>query len=116
MKRVGPLKRVTPLRSRSRLRPVSKKRQRENRVRSVVRAEVLERDGNCQARDLIPRVACGGPLDVHELVRRSQWRAGILDPSNCLVLCRWHHSYVTEHPELAHELGLSRWSWEREAS
>jgi hypothetical protein len=47
-------------------------------------------------------------LDVHELVRRSQWRAGWLVPSNAIVLCRAHHMWCHDHPLEARNLGLLR--------
>jgi 5-methylcytosine-specific restriction endonuclease McrA len=105
--------RKVPLRSFTRLRPMSKRRRRELRQRAQVRVEVLERDGGCVARDRLPQVSCsGGDLDVHELVRRSQWRAGWLYASNCVAICRRHHDYVGLHPEHAHAVGLVRWSYE----
>jgi hypothetical protein len=104
-----PLKRGTRgLRRRTPLRPISDRRRGELRLRAVVRAEVLGRDGGCVARDRLPQVDCGGSLDVHELVRRSQWRAGWLVPSNAIVLCRNHHSWCHDHPLEARNLGLLR--------
>jgi hypothetical protein len=102
-----PSRRV-PLRSRTPLPRMSKRRRGELRVRAVVREEVLGRDGGCVARDRLPQVDCGGPLDVHELVRRSQWRAGWLVPDNAIVLCRAHHMWCHDHPLEARNLGLLR--------
>jgi 5-methylcytosine-specific restriction endonuclease McrA len=114
MKRSPMPTRKVPLRSFARLRPMSKRRRRELRQRAQVRVEVLERDGGCVARDRLPQVSCsGGDLDVHELVRRSQWRAGWLYASNAVAICRNHHRLVTERPELGHSVGLVVWSWER---
>jgi hypothetical protein len=72
------------------MRVMSKRRRGELRVRAVVRAEVLGRDGGCVARDRLPQVDCSGPLDVHELV------------------CRNHHSWCHDHPLEARNLGLLR--------
>ena len=107
------------------LRPMSNKRRKQLIERAQVRQEVLERDGGCvfwaQAwstdqwlpGDLVGApVRCQGPMDVHEVVRRSQNSEAWLTPALCVVLCRAHHSFVTEHPEAAHRLGLVKWSWE----
>lgn len=103
------------LERRVRIKQISAKRARLLRLRREVRAEVLERDGyTCQAREVLPDIACSGRLDVHELVRRSQWSEGWLYASNCVAVCRNHHRFVTTHPEVGHAVGLVVWSWERE--
>ncbi|HEY3484295.1 MAG TPA: hypothetical protein VGK49_02875 [Ilumatobacteraceae bacterium] len=102
------LQRHTPLRK------MSAKRARLLKLRRAVRAEVLERDGfTCQAREVLPDIACEGRLDVHELVRRSQWSEGWLYAPNCKTVCRAHHEFVTARPEVGHAVGLVIWSWER---
>jgi hypothetical protein len=100
--------RKTPLRSRARLKPMSVKRRRDLVKRKAVREFVLGRDGGCVARDKLPQIACSGVLDVHELVRRSQWRAGWLVADNAIVLCRAHHDWCHAHPLEARNLGLLR--------
>lgn len=97
---------------RSRLRSVSLKRRRDLRVRAAVQVEVLERDGGCRGRGVLPTVGCAGRLEFHELVRRSQWPAGWLVPSNVVLLCSAHHRFVTLNPEAGHDVDLVRWSWE----
>ncbi len=75
---------------------------------------MLERDGyRCQAAAFVASVACSGPLDVHEVIPRSAWPAGWLSPSNCLTVCRYHHCYISDHPEDAAKVGLHGYSWQR---
>jgi hypothetical protein len=112
MKRSPMPPRRTPLRSRTPLRRMSVKRRRDLVKRAAVRVEVLGRDGGCVARDRLPQVDCSGPLDVHELVRRSQWRAGWLVADNAIVLCRSHHMWCHDNPLKARALGLLRASHE----
>jgi hypothetical protein len=113
----SPLKRSTvPLRRLTPLRKVSKKRARLLRERSKVRAFVLLRDGGCKGAAVVPSVSCSGPLDVHELVRRSQWREGFLHPENCVLLCRGHHDFVHANPSSARAVGLLLRSHERGAA
>lgn len=84
---------------------MSEKRKAEIPIRKDVRGEVIRRDKVCQARDLVWEVACGGPLDVDEIVPRG--RGGdYLDPANCQLLCRNHHRWKHEHPLRATALGF----------
>lgn len=108
MKRGGNLPRRTPLRQ------VSTKRRDEQQQRRQVVAEVIARDRVCTAATLVPDVHCYGPLDVHEMIQRSLWRAGYLDPSNCRAVCRAHHEWIDDHITEAHELGLLKHSWDRD--
>ena len=97
------------------MRQMSKRRQRERPTRALVVAQVLARDGGCVAAPLVPTVACSGPLDVHEVIPRSAWRAGYLELANTKCVCRAHHDWVGDHLLEAHDLGLHGWSWERPA-
>ena len=110
------------------LSPMSPKRRSEMAERKRVREEVLDRDGHtCQfwsrAWDLdtwmigdlagVP-TKCVGALEVHEIIPRSAWRLGYLEPTNCVTLCSGvHHPWVTDHPAEAHRLGLHGFSYER---
>lgn len=113
MKRT-PLKRSTVPLKRTPLKRISKRRQAEVPVRQAVRAEVLARDVTCRAFAAGAPGLCwhpvGEPLDVHEIVRRSRWAAGYLEPSNCLAVCRGHHDWIglNDGPNgEARRLGLS---------
>lgn len=125
MKRSGPPLRRVPLRR------VGRVGRRRAAVRARVVAEVSERDGGCRFEEFLlatatdvlhdvvfssrhrPPKRCGGRLDRHELIPRSAWPAGELVASNIVVLCRRHHSWVSDNPMLAHVLGLHGFSWER---
>lgn len=107
MKRSGPPERRTPLRQQS------ARRAGEAAARRNVVALVRARDVRCQAARRVPELGCAGPLDVHELIQRSLWPKGYLDPDNCLLVCRAHHDWIDAHVAEAHELGLLRHSWER---
>lgn len=111
-----PLARTSqPLRT-TRLRPVSEVRRQRATDRERVRETVIERDGGCAARDLLPG-ACWGRLDPHE----PHPHADLLDPDHVLCLCRRHHTGQFESAHLSpqrYELGLlchfyePLWSWE----
>lgn len=96
------------------IRQMSPRRRRELRQRAVVRRIVLERDGRCVARELLPAIECAGPSDVHEVKRRAHDGSGWLNASRCVALCRAHHRWVTDHPREGHAVGLVVWSWERQ--
>lgn len=92
---------------RSPLRRQSKKRAKEAPVRRRIVTDALERANyTCQARHLVPHVACWGPLDVDEYELRSARPGGHLDPENVQVLCRVCHDF--KHQEELHSaiLGL----------
>jgi hypothetical protein len=92
----------------------SERRFSRKELREALCAAVLERDRHtCRATRLVPSVACGGPLDVHEVIPRSAWKLGYLVMSNCLAVCRQHHDWIGDHPTDAHQLGLHGYSWER---
>lgn len=126
MKRSGPLRRKTPLRStpppvgiapipgrKARLRARSRKTVAEADQRNDVRFAALVRAGwRCEATSKVPAVSCGGPLDVDEIVPRGVRPVGHLDPDNVQVLCRAHHEWKHAHPTEAAAVGLRRWSWE----
>lgn len=96
------------------LRQKSKKREDEEAQRAAVVKAVRKRDAwTCQAKDAVPEVHCSGPLDVHEIIPRSAWRAGYLVVDNCILVCREHHDWIGDHPDEAHGYGLHGYSWER---
>ena len=77
-------------------------------------------DGACHNRGGNPLYWRNRAVDVHETLNRSQGGALIpedlpadVDPSTHFkVVCRSCHDWITEHPRLAHALGLHRWAWE----
>lgn len=85
----------------------SKKREAQYRQRRRIVAELLE------ARPVCERCHRAASTDVHEVIRRSQWRDGILELGNLRALCRPCHRWVTENPAAAVESGWSDWSWNR---
>lgn len=106
---------IVPYR-RNALRRESYKRNKERPTREALIAAVHERDRTCQAfaaHDLVG-VKCGGRLEVHEIIPRSQWAAGYLVIENTVLLCHNFHAWVTDHPQGAHALGFRRWSYERD--
>lgn len=94
------------------MRAVSLKRARLNRVRKKIIAEIVGARGPvCEARELVPDVACAGPLDAHEVLTRGRG-GSIVDPANIILICRFHHDFLTTHPAEAAALGLVRHSWD----
>jgi len=94
------------------LRGMSAKRRSQLGDRSDTRQVVLDRDEN--------RCQCGleecttHATDVHEL--KSRARGGsIVDPTNCISLCRSCHTYITTHPAWAEANGFALASWATEA-
>lgn len=108
----------TPLTRRVRLAPISPNRRRDLKRRAEVMRIVRGRDRDCRATAVSQKYpelppTCAGPLDGHELMPRSAWKAGWLDPSNVILLCRKHHDWVHAHPVTAVTLGLLSPSWHR---
>lgn len=93
---------------RSRLNPISKKRRGLLAERKVVREFVLARDNGCVGRPLVSWVDCAGPIDVHEVVRRSQDSTAWLNPDLCISICRAHHDWTHDNPGVAYQIGLLR--------
>lgn len=105
MKRGGPLKR-TALKRKTPLKAMSAKRKASLSKRRRTVQEVIERDKFCQARDLVPDVACGGPLTGHEPLFRS--RGGDpTDPEQVIACCWIHNGWIADHPKEAEAVGLA---------
>lgn len=99
---------------RARVKAMSDKRMLERQERRAVVELVISRAyGKCKAADLVPEIECYGPMDVDEIIPRSQYPGGHLDIDNCQLLCRSHHDWKHAYPEAAAALGLRKWSWER---
>jgi len=121
VKRSGPPKRRTPLRSSSQLsssqhslnrqplRATSKRKQAELAARRRIRPLIEERDGGCVAAMRVRHVACwhppGVPLDMHEVVTRGRGGSAT-DPANIILVCRAHHDWIGGHGPEAEALGL----------
>lgn len=95
---------------RTRLRPISEKRQAQNALRRELMVERfgLREEWKCSIAAL---GSCYGPVNGHERVKRSQG-GSITDMDNIILLCNFHNDYVEDNPTLARELGLSRHGWE----
>ena len=92
------LLRRSPLKRTGRLRPMSKKRQREARTYSLLRAAFLQAHPVCQMR-------CSKPSkDVHH----TQGRLGgnYLNVETWLAVCRSCHDWIHSHPKEARALNL----------
>lgn len=100
MRRKTPLKRNTPIRTRSKL-------LRRTRTRDWIKVKrhVLDRaDHRCEAR--IEGVCLGRARDAHHLVLRSQ--GGPDEPWNLASLCRPCHEHVHQNPAWSYEHGWLR--------
>lgn len=110
IERRTPLKRGAPPERRTRLRPVSKKREKVNRARRELVAGLLAQRPRCEARDLIfvvdDKHRCNlWSCDIHEVVTRARG-GSILDPDNCRAICRACHDWIHDHPKQATSIGL----------
>lgn len=96
--------------------PRMSEKARERAAARKVTVEIVRRRDNhtCQARGLVDSVRCGGPLDPHEIIPRSAWQLGYLEPGNVVTVCRRHHEWIDNHPDDAFALGLHGYSWQRE--
>lgn len=108
------------LSKRARVNPISVKRKNDN----VLRSEMMEakygprEEWRCLFWDYVPededRVPrCYGPVNGHEIIKASQWRAGRLVPENVITLCNMHNDWIEEYPARAYVLGLTKHAWER---
>lgn len=122
MKRSGPLKRKTPLRS------VSKKRQSQQAARRKLVQEQLALRPKCEAgepiyvhyqtnfgyeyaRERRKTDQCyGRATDIHEPLTRARG-GSITDVENTISVCRRCHDWIHAHPEIATDLGLLKHSW-----
>jgi hypothetical protein len=93
---------------RSRLNPVSKKRQTLNVARRLFVRRILEDRPQCEAQ--IPRICSHWSTDVHEIMTRARG-GSIIDDFNVLALCRRCHTFITENPSFSQEHGFTVHSW-----
>jgi hypothetical protein len=106
VERRTPLTRTTGLAQVVPLRPVSNKRQRENRERRKVVQALWPDRPPCS----FPQCSAWAD-DVHEPLFRSRL-GSVTDPANMRPLCRPHHDWVPEHTDEAEALGLAVHSWD----
>jgi hypothetical protein len=119
VKRSGPLRRLTPLRTRSALRrskPIERsvgdqlrrttRKRKALGVPSEIREQVLQRDRGCRAQRLVTDIRCWGPIDPHHVLRRSQGGPDTVE--NLISVCRAHHDWIHQHPARSYDLGLLR--------
>jgi len=93
---------------RSRINPVSKKRQKLNVTRRLFVRRLLEERPNCEAQ--IHGVCSNWSTDVHEILTRGRGGDFLLE-DNCLALCRRCHTFITENPAFSNEHGFTiSWS------
>ncbi|MEU8271582.1 hypothetical protein AB0B89_31030 [Sphaerisporangium sp. NPDC049002] len=89
--RYKPLEGGQPPARRTRIKQVSAKRQRENRERARLVERLLKKYPLCE------RCRRAWSRDVHEPRKRSHG-ADILDPAECVCLCRACHDHVHDNP------------------
>ena len=92
-----------------RIRPMSKKRARENREYLKRRKAFLETKRICYAGPFLDH--WGVPHDCHIAAKDVHHRAGrlggnFLDESTWLPVCRPCHDWIHSHPKEARQLGL----------
>ncbi len=107
--RKTPLKKSgKPLR-RSRLKPMSKKRQRESKAYSLLRAAYLKANPSCQ-RILIRYgnwATCPNhSVDIHHVAGRLG--GNYLNTETWMAVCRSCHDWIHANPKQAREQGLLR--------
>jgi 5-methylcytosine-specific restriction endonuclease McrA len=90
----SPLARKPGQLKRTPLRPVSKRRERENRLRRKAMHEAYGTDPMCHRCRVRPA------RDAHELTRRSAG-GSILDPANCRPVCAECHRFLHDNPVAA---------------
>lgn len=101
---------------RSAIKPMSDKRKAVNVKRKEA---MLDHFGSretweCTVQGIIG-TPCFGEINGHEILSRA--RAGrsdenLLDMSGIILVCNHHNSWIEDNPTKAHELGLTKHSWE----
>lgn len=105
MKRSGPLRRGKGLKRGKRLKPMSNKHRAELEPRRDVRLQLNARDGGrCRLEQVAEAGPCAGPATPHHLRKAGQ--GGEYDVDNLVTLCARHNTWVEDHPDAAHALGL----------
>ena len=98
---------IVPMLSRTRLAQQSDKRRAESAEYARAKQRAFDRDkGQCQAKDLVPHVACAGRIDPHHVAPQGRYPELRCDVDNIRCVCRRHHDWIGDHPLDARELGL----------
>jgi hypothetical protein len=112
---------------RTRIRPMSERRQGLVSERRALVERVLAQRPTCEAPshlraivhglpredqdEVVGALRASGPYcrssEVHEVLSRARG-GSIVDESNVMALCHIHHAWVTAHPRLATMAGLMR--------
>ena len=100
----------TPLTRKTRLRSVSPKRAKVQRLRRTMVAEELATRELCEAGARITQAGhdarCHGlAVELHEPLTRARG-GSVLDPANTVAICRSCHDWVHVNPAAATGLGL----------
>jgi len=69
----------------------------------------------CQGQEVFPH-KCFGSINGHEITSRARagrTDANLLDMSGIILLCDWLNGWLEDNPKQAHELGLTKHSWEQ---
>lgn len=98
LSRKTPLKRGGPIKRKTRLRPVSAKRAKEQRQRRATLKAMSADQAICQ------RCHAAQAVDAHEVVPRSAG-GSITDPANIRLLCRECHDWIHRFPAAARRAG-----------
>ena len=111
-----PMKRSSAPMARKALKPISDKRREVNAKRKeAMLVHFGKREfWKCQMRDIIG-TPCFGAVNGHEILSRArsgQRDANLLDMSGIMLACNHHNEWCESHPKEAHELGLTKHSWE----
>ena len=110
------MNRGTSQMKRTPMKPMSDKRREVNARRKVAMVEHFgdPKTWKCQIGEIIGS-PCFGEVHGHEILSRS--RSGrkdenLLDMSGILLACDYHNGWLEDNPKVAHELGLTKHSWE----
>lgn len=105
LSRRAPLKRGSKPLARSRLRPVSDRKRQEIAERKEIVRDSCELAGH--------EFPCWGPIDKHEIVRRSQNSKAAVTPELVIGLCRNHHELdVSRQVGIALGIRIHGWQWQ----
>lgn len=76
---------------------IGQKSNKKESVTDEVYNAVYNRDkGQCRLKD----TTCNGVLELHHIVYRSENKALINEPTNCIMLCNCHHRLVHSNKHL----------------